>query len=85
MATYGNIDGTGTASPTVLANPTAYALMAQYLNLPAFCDYIIVNYYAGNLDWDNHNYSALYSPDAGLRLPGLGRRNDVLQRLEQRP
>ncbi len=66
VATYGNINGTGTASPTVLANPTAYALMAQYLNLPDFCDYIIVNYYAGNLDWDNHNYSALYSPDLGF-------------------
>ena len=66
VATYGNINGTGTASPTVLANPTAYALMAQYLNLPDFCDYIIVNYYAGNLDWDNHNYSALYSPSLGF-------------------
>ena len=66
VATYGNIDGTGTASPTVLANPTAYALMAQYLNLPYFCDYIIVNYYAGNWDWDCHNYSALYSPGLGF-------------------
>ena len=62
VATYGNIAGTGTASPTVLANPTAYALMSQYLNLPDFCDYIIVNYYGANWDWDWHNYSALYSP-----------------------
>ncbi|MGA2068682.1 MAG: lamin tail domain-containing protein, partial [Thermoguttaceae bacterium] len=66
IATYGNIAGTGTASPTALANPTAYALMSQYLNLPDFCDYIIVNYYAGNLDWDNHNYSALYRPGLGF-------------------
>ena len=48
--------------PTVLADPTAYALMAQYLNLPDFCDYIITNYYGGNWDWDWHNYSALYAP-----------------------
>ena len=66
VATYGNIAGTGTASPTVLANPTAYALMAQYLNLPDFCDYIIVNYYGGNWDWDWHNYSALFSPTLGF-------------------
>ena len=66
VATHGNAAGTGTVSPTVLANPTAYALMAQYLNLPDFCDYIIVNYYAGNLDWDTHNYSALYRPGLGF-------------------
>ena len=66
VATYGNINGTGTASPTTLANPTAYALMGQYLNLPSFCDYIIVNYYAGNLDWDNHNYSALFRQGLGF-------------------
>ena len=66
VATYGNINGTGTASQTTLANPTAYALMGQYLNLPDFCDYIIVNYYAGNSDWDNHNYSGLYRPGLGF-------------------
>ncbi len=66
VATYGNINGTGTASQTTLANPTAYALMGQYLNLPDFCDYIIVNYYAGNRDWDNHNYSCLYRPGLGF-------------------
>ncbi|MGA2033900.1 MAG: lamin tail domain-containing protein, partial [Thermoguttaceae bacterium] len=66
VATTGTVAGTGTASPTVLANSTAYALMATYLNLPAFCDYIIVNYYGGNWDWDNHNYSALYSPTEGF-------------------
>ena len=65
VARYGNVAGTGTMSPTVLANPTAYALMAQYLNLPSFCDYMIVNYYGGNWDWDMHNYSALYSTTAG--------------------
>ena len=66
VATYGNIAGTGTASPTVLANPTAYALMSQYLNLPSFCDYIIVNDYGANWDWDWHNYSAIYSPSLGF-------------------
>ena len=40
--------------------------MGQYLNLPSFCDYIIVNYYAGNLDWDDHNYSALFRPGLGF-------------------
>jgi hypothetical protein len=59
---YGNIAGTGVASSTVLANPAAYALMAQYLNLPSFCDYIIVNYYGGNWDWDWHNWSGIFAP-----------------------
>jgi len=40
--------------------------MSQYLNLPDFCDYIIVNYYGGNWDWDWHNYSALYSAEVGF-------------------
>ena len=40
--------------------------MQQYLNLPYFCDYIITNYYAGNTDWDGHNYSALYRPGLGF-------------------
>ena len=64
VATTGVTSG-GTASPTALANPTAYALMATYLNLPEFCDYIITNYYGGNWDWDGHNYSAIYSKTAG--------------------
>ena len=68
VARYGNAAGTGTKSATVLANPTAYALMAQYLNLPSFCDYIITNYYGANWDWDWHNYSALVNPTAGTGL-----------------
>ena len=38
----------------------------EYLNLPDFCDYIIVNYYGGNWDWDWHNYSAVYTPGPGF-------------------
>ncbi|MGA2501636.1 MAG: CotH kinase family protein, partial [Tepidisphaeraceae bacterium] len=64
VARYGNVAGTGTASITTLANPTAYALMATYLNLPDFCDYIITNYYGSNWDWDWHNFSALYDTAA---------------------
>ncbi len=61
VARYGNVAGTGTMSATTLANPAAYALMAQYLNLPDFCDYIIVNYYGTNWDWDWHNFSWVYN------------------------
>ena len=61
VARYGNVNGTGTASSTALAIPTAYALMSTYLNLPDFCDYIIINYYGGNADWDYHNYSWIYN------------------------
>ena len=61
LARYGNINGTGTASLTALTNPTAYALMATYLNLPSFCDYIIANYWGGNWDWDWHNFIYVYN------------------------
>ena len=87
MARYGNIAGTGTASPTTLANPTAYALMAQYLNLPSFCDYIITNYYAGNWDWDWHNYSAVYNTAAetGFVFQDWDGERQIFSGSEQRP
>ena len=65
LATTGNTAGTGGYNAGALAATgpgTPYALMATYLNLPAFCDYLITNFYGGNWDWDGHNWSAIYAP-----------------------
>jgi len=39
----------------------------QYLDLPAFIDYMLLNFYLGNYDWARHNYYA-----ASNKLTGTG-------------
>jgi hypothetical protein len=41
-----------------LASDAQYQAVQQYLNIPAFIDYMILNFYAGNNDWDQHNWYA---------------------------
>lgn len=41
-----------------LENPQQYALAAAYLDIPHFIDYLILNWYAGNLDWGFNNWYA---------------------------
>jgi hypothetical protein len=36
----------------------AYQSIQQYLDLDNFIDYMILNFYGGNLDWDDHNWYA---------------------------
>ena len=42
-----------------LATPEAYAAIQQYLDLPNFVDYMIGKFYAGDDDWDHHNWIAV--------------------------
>jgi hypothetical protein len=35
-----------------------YNAIKQYLDIPAFIDYMLLNFYDGNLDWDDHNWYA---------------------------
>lgn len=35
-----------------------YNAIQEYLDIDAFADYMILNAYAGNRDWDNHNWRA---------------------------
>lgn len=44
---------------------SAYTNLSQYLNLPSFMDYMMMNFYAGNTDWPGHNWNA-----ARRRVPG---------------
>lgn len=47
-----------------LEDPEKYAAIKQYLDIPRFIDYIIVNFYSGNEDW------ALTNWYAGVQNPG---------------
>ena len=49
----------GAAVPNALASPAAFQLIEQYLNIPEFIDYMFVEYYAANNDWDVHNWIAV--------------------------
>lgn len=39
-----------------LSDPERYQAAKSYLDLTAFCDYIILNWYAGNEDWPHNNW-----------------------------
>ena len=41
-----------------LDDPDRYAALATYLDIPHFIDYLILNCYAGNLDWAFNNWYA---------------------------
>ncbi len=45
-----------------------YELIQQYLDIPAFIDYMLVNLYAGNDDWPFHNWYAIRKRDASGRF-----------------
>ncbi|MHB1036931.1 MAG: lamin tail domain-containing protein [Pirellulales bacterium] len=50
-----------------LASDAQYQAIQQYLDVPNLIDYMILNFYGGNWDWDNHNWYA-----ARRRVPGAG-------------
>lgn len=41
-----------------LEDPEKYAAIQEYLDIPHFVDYLILNWYAGNLDWAFNNWYA---------------------------
>lgn len=68
------IDGTADAWNTMFAiasagvsNDIAYTNISGYLNIPNFIDYMLINFYAANVDWPWHNWNA-----ARRRMPGAG-------------
>ncbi len=69
-----NIDGNATAWNAMFAladagihSDLAYTNLSQYLNIPNFIDYLLMNFYAANTDWPHHNWNA-----ARRRVPGAG-------------
>jgi len=63
LANTGSISG-GSYNANALASSANYQLIQQYLDLPALIDYMLMNFYGGNWDWDGHNWYA-----AGQRVP----------------
>jgi hypothetical protein len=45
----------------------AYTNISNYLNIPNFIDYMLMNFYGANADWPWHNWNA-----ARRRVPGAG-------------
>jgi hypothetical protein len=50
-----------------IANNANYAALQDYLDVDSFIDYMILNAYVGNRDWDGHNWRA-----GRKREPGAG-------------
>lgn len=48
-----------------LSTTAALKSMEQYLDLPAFIDYMILNFYLGNFDWAHQNYYAARNKTQG--------------------
>ncbi|MEN8871815.1 MAG: lamin tail domain-containing protein [Akkermansiaceae bacterium] len=48
-----------------LADPSRYAQIKELLDVEAFTDYMIIQQYGGNLDWDHHNWYALRNKNGG--------------------
>src|SRR5262249_27241442 len=68
------IDGNSTAWNAMfnlanagLTSDVAYTNLSQYLDIPNFIDYLLMNFYAANTDWPWHNWNA-----ARRRVPGAG-------------
>jgi hypothetical protein len=71
------VDGTKDAWSTMqqiaaggLSSSAAYAQIQQYLDVDNLADYMIMNIYGGNHDWDDHNWyaSRRRSPDGRFRF-----------------
>ncbi len=41
------------------ANPASYQQLEALLDIDSFIDYMLINQYAGNTDWDHHNWYAI--------------------------
>ena len=61
--------GSGVPAAANAATPAqAYAaLQDSLLDIPAFIDYMLINQYGGNTDWDHHNWYAIRSRGAGSK------------------
>lgn len=52
---------------------STYQQLQQYLDIPSFIDFMILNQYGGNQDWDSHNYYAVrHSRDNGVATTQFG-------------
>ncbi len=50
-----------------LASETGYAALQEYLDVPGFVDYMLVNIYGANQDWPHQNWYAARRREAGAQ------------------
>jgi len=55
----GSADGWIAAQQLAEANPVDVEAISEYVDIPNLIDYMILNFYAGNIDWDDHNWYAV--------------------------
>lgn len=48
-----------------VADPNGYAELARYVDIPNLIDYMLLNFYAGNDDWDHKNWYAVRKREEG--------------------
>jgi hypothetical protein len=56
---------TQTLADAGLSNPTNYAALLEYIDVDNLIDYMMINFYAGNADWDFHNWRGSRLREAG--------------------
>jgi hypothetical protein len=68
----GTVDGNRDAWNAMMAvaqgglqTPAAFAAIQQYLHLDNFMDYMLLNFYVGNTDWDHNNWYGGRRREAG--------------------
>ena len=73
------VDGFSTAWVTAqniassgVSNTAGYAAMAEYVDIPNLIDYMLLNFYSGNIDWDDHNWYAVRRRKEGAGWKFLG-------------
>ncbi|MFT4549209.1 MAG: hypothetical protein ACI9MB_003180 [Verrucomicrobiales bacterium] len=60
------VDGTAddwisahSAANAGVADQAGYDALSEYVDIPNLINYMLVNFYAGNLDWDDHNWYSI--------------------------
>ncbi len=49
-----------------ISSPTVYQTLQEHLDLPSFIDYMLINFYIGNSDWDGGNWRAAGTGPSGI-------------------
>ncbi len=58
-----------------MTDPDVYASVIEYLDVENFIDYVMVNFYTGNIDWDQSNWRAVEKETAASFSSFSGTRN----------
>ena len=54
-----------TVASKLVSSPQEYENLKKHLHIESFIDYMILNFYIGNRDWDGHNWRAAGNGPSG--------------------